>query len=1783
MKHKLFFILLQALVMLCGTAKANEITIGDGTWGSNDVPYGNYYCYSTTQSVYTASEIGQAGLIQSIAFDVKNASSLYMSNVKIYMGHKSSTCFSGYSDYLRYSEMTQVYSGSLTVGNAVGWEQIQLQGGFMYDGTNNLVVVICHTSSSNNGSLSYKYTSTSNCQCLYRMSNSSSSYADASSTSYSYSTSYSRPNIRLEMKNVTPMEDTVAEAFVTVGSENSYNGTYILPYELACNNGSTESIYLPSEIGRAGSISSISYYVKEACSNSADSIRVYMGHRAKGYFSSESGNQYYCVSDRAQNSDLTLVYSGNPGAVAYKKGWETIKLQNEFYYDGASNLVVVVCRKGSCYNTNAKYACLENKGTYYTIFVGSDSDDSAFYPMKDHGFSMSGYAKPVTKFGMSDFTSESFTVGQLKYKNTSRNTCVVTDGTSASGVVTIPASVTYNGNKYNVKSIEEKAFYSNNNIKEVILADGIEHIGDYAFAYSSLEKLDIPASVLSLGEAAFMSCYSLSYINTETAKNSLQLGEYCFQEIGQAKGADLSIQRPLAYTSTSQYSNYLFMSAIIKNLAINDGSTSTFSCFKNKNWNVNCLSLGENVTTIPDDQFKNWTIKNLVIEDSNKALTIGKKTNSSSADYYYGAFKDCKIDTLYIGRNLTYTTRNYNSSYPGYGTPFENNTSLKSVTVGTNVTSLGDYLFYGCTSVTDLELRDGASTLSLGVSRSGSIFYDCPLEKVYVGRNMTCTNTSYRPFSNKKTIKYATISNNLTKIDDYLFSGCEGIASIAIPSNVTQIGQSAFYGIPCITELTIPSTLTSIGSSAFANCKNLRTLTISDSDNSLSMNQVFYGDTITSVYVGRTIENPSTYESSFGNYVEDVTLGNKVTSLCDKMFYNSGKLKSIVIPQSVSSIGKEAFYNSGIESLTIPNSVTSIGNNIMGYNSKLKSLRIEDGDESLTIGYSSLNNQNTGLFRSCDLLEDVYIGRNLDYTTQQVSISSEIYYGAPFEHSKVKSVEFGDKVTAIGDYAFYHSRSLKTVILGENVNTFNRPFDQSGLDTLYTKSTSAIPATNQLGSIYDSNSNIKKTIVYVPNGTASLYRSNYIDLGNGSQRYNSWKDYCIIIDKAETLVDVILDKPGQLASRIISQGTMPADVAKLKIKGEMNDTDWELLQPNNMKYLYYLDLSEVTNDSIPSLQFEKDRSYSSYYKGGDLMTVLLPTYLKRIGNYAFNKCLRLSNVSFPSTIEEIGACAFQGTPLKELNIPSRSTESFIDSCAFNACTTLEKVTIGNNWNIGTTAFNGCSQLATVTIGQNASIGKQAFVNTALTSLSLSSGTHIGEKAFYQASELESLKIPGGGTTVGDYAFYGLYNLSSFSMDNGVKSIGNYAFYSNNTTHKVTSVLSLPSSVEAIGNYAFYNWSQVAGLEFGDDTESVGDYAFYGLKAIETVELPLNLKSLGKNSFAYCTNLKEVELHSGIESIGQYPFDGCNAINTVTAHWETPVPCYFSNTVYSNAKLRIPRDCAGAYLLADGWKNFTTFEEFDDSEGSVANDKIAIVENVSSYWNGSTKVYSEITYTRNYSNTKWQSLYVPFTMRYEDWKDEYDIAYINSVRQYDNDNDGTIDETIMDVLQITGGELYPNMPYLIKAKTTGEKTITLQNAMLYQTEENSLECSTMLSTFTFTGTYSTIPAATLKENGYYAMGGGGLIMTNGTSNLKPFRWYMGITSRSPMYNTSTDNPSRISVHVIGEEDDMETSLYGVDREEELDDQIFNLNGQMMDASEPLTPGLYIKNGKKVIIR
>ena len=170
---------------------------------------------------------------------------------------------------------------------------------------------------------------------------------------------------------------------------------------------------------------------------------------------------------------------------------------------------------------------------------------------------------------------------------------------------------------------------------------------------------------------------------------------------------------------------------------------------------------------------------------------------------------------------------------------------------------------------------------------------------------------------------------------------------------------------------------------------------------------------------------------------------------------------------------------------------------------------------------------------------------------------------------------------------------------------------------------------------------------------------------------------------------------------------------------------------------------------------------------------------------------------------------------------------------------------------------------------------------------------------------------------------------------------------------------------------------------------------------------------------------------------------------------------------------------------------------------------------------------------------------------------------------------------MDVIKIKSGSTTPNMPYLIKAKTIGEKTFSVSNATLYASKENSLDCSTTIAKYTFTGTYSSIPSATMIANNYYAMGGGDLILSDGSNDLKPYRWYMKVESRNPSYNVS-NAAKTITINVIGDEEEETTT--GVKELRITNDElpVYDLNGRKVNENS-LKPGLYIKNGKKFVVK
>ena len=261
-----------------------------------------------------------------------------------------------------------------------------------------------------------------------------------------------------------------------------------------------------------------------------------------------------------------------------------------------------------------------------------------------------------------------------------------------------------------------------------------------------------------------------------------------------------------------------------------------------------------------------------------------------------------------------------------------------------------------------------------------------------------------------------------------------------------------------------------------------------------------------------------------------------------------------------------------------------------------------------------------------------------------------------------------------------------------------------------------------------------------------------------------------------------------------------------------------------------------------------------------------------------------------------------------------------------------------------------------------------------------------------------------------------------------------------------------------------------------------------------------------------------------------------------------------------------------------------YENIDESEHIVDGD-------YTQYEVEKSKVVRELTYTRTLNNT-WNALYVPFQIELtEEILANYDVAYINDVRSYDNDQNGTIDNWEVEVFKMNtvSTRLKANHPYVIRPKNdeAAKLSITLHNTLLHSTAaecQQEVTCSSAYKEYTVRGVYTKTVSADLDGGNYvYAVNklGQWQKMALETS-LVPFRLYLTIANKdgSPV-EPSAHAAQCIGIRLVGGESEDDTTLI---RDLEADEEqgteyIYDLQGRRVQ--EPKKGSLYIINGKKVI--
>ena len=209
MKKKVFSLMMTLLLAFMGVAKADVVTIGEGTSTTYYCPFNSLYGYSFVEEIYTAAEVGMAGNITSISFDLSQSyTSAQTNNVVLYMKNVSRTSFSSGSDWETVTTGDIVYQGTWTIpANYTGWMTINLDTPFAYDGTSNLMIAM-HESTSGYSTRYVHYTSTSNAVFTAHSDSYNPNPYDLGSYSGTKTTNGNRANIQLE---ITPAGGAVVD------------------------------------------------------------------------------------------------------------------------------------------------------------------------------------------------------------------------------------------------------------------------------------------------------------------------------------------------------------------------------------------------------------------------------------------------------------------------------------------------------------------------------------------------------------------------------------------------------------------------------------------------------------------------------------------------------------------------------------------------------------------------------------------------------------------------------------------------------------------------------------------------------------------------------------------------------------------------------------------------------------------------------------------------------------------------------------------------------------------------------------------------------------------------------------------------------------------------------------------------------------------------------------------------------------------------------------------------------------------------------------------------------------------------------------------------------------------------------------------------------------------------------------------------------------------------------------------------------------------------------------
>lgn len=560
--------------------------------------------------------------------------------------------------------------------------------------------------------------------------------------------------------------------------------------------------------------------------------------------------------------------------------------------------------------------------------------------------------------------------GLLTFKVREDEAVLVSCAQNAMGEITVPAAVggvpvkRIAGGEFMVSS---GAFEGCKGITKLNLPDSIIEIGNSAFkGCSKLAEINIPAGVTEIGDDCFNGCESLKSIDIPGSVKSI--GNYAFDGCKELR--EVIISDSVTEIGYGAFSNCEKLEKVMlpKNLtAINSG------LFRN------CYSLGSvdipaGVTVIEDNAFANCTsLESVNIPESVKKIddaafidcvslksmelpsglvSLGRwalsgtalynnKTNWQDGVLYVGSAlieADCLANSAYTVKTGTRIIADYAFSECG---------ALKSVVLPEGLLSIGREAFDSCAMLASVNIPD--SVISVG----GDAFYNTQIWNSFKWRNnaLYIDNALIRAAENLS--GSYTVKPGTTVIGAGAFSDTDTLTEVVIPDSVKFIGIWAFENCDNLVKVTLPNGLERIEEATFDRCYSLKNVNIPESVNYIGNSAFLNCTSLEKIVLPPNLNSINEYVFINCESLDGINIPEGVTRIEYGAFWGCKGIDSVTIPDTVTYIGFEAFAGSDLKSVYIPASVEKIEDNVFGGRYSLEKITVSPENKNYASDGSS--------------------------------------------------------------------------------------------------------------------------------------------------------------------------------------------------------------------------------------------------------------------------------------------------------------------------------------------------------------------------------------------------------------------------------------------------------------------------------------------------------------------------------------------------------------------------------------------------------------------------------------------------------------------------------------------------------------------------------------------------------------------------------------------------------------------------------------------------------------